>query len=180
MKIAELYEARKIPNFETADNLARSLTNLKDIKTGKANRDYNKFISKYETALPMTGRLEREATAKQAKREATKETAYDISLLLFKKADAESKKKDTVGDVDVYVPSATKEQKQEIKKAAAKRRYKDFDQWWYGKIDLNLTASEYAWLQEKEHHLIKRANAGETKAQGRELDREFKKVVGLS
>ena len=113
MKIAELYEARKIPKFETADNLARSLTNLKDIKTGKANRDYNKFISKYETALPMTGRLEREATAKQAKREATKETAYDVSLLLFKKADAATKHNDTVGDVDVYVPAATKEQKQE-------------------------------------------------------------------
>ena len=78
----------------------------------------------------------------------------------------------------MFRPLRTSKSKK-IKKAASTRRYKDFDQWWLGKIDLNLTVSEYAWLQEKEHHLIKRANAGDTKAQGRELDREFKQLVNF-
>ena len=175
LKIVDLYESRKIPQFEQANQVIRNLTDKAMVANGKADKSYNQLVARYDHAVSLKGRLEREAAAKQAKREATKETAYDVSLLLFKKADPATKHNDTVGDVDVYVPSATKEQKQEIKKAAAKRRYKDFDQWWFGNIDLNLTVSEYNWLKEKEHHLIKRANARDTKAEGRELDREFKR-----
>ena len=108
LKIGDLYESRKIPKLEQANKVIRALTDKRLVASGKANKAYAELVAEYDNATPLTGRLEREAVAKQAKREqaqmeATRETVYDITLLLFKKADDNSRNNDTVGDVDVYL-----------------------------------------------------------------------------
>ena len=62
----ELYKAKKIRKYETADNTIRLLTNKRSVHSGKADRVYNEVMTKYQNVEPMTGRLERERQAKQA------------------------------------------------------------------------------------------------------------------
>ena len=82
--IVKLYEDRNIGNFATAENAISKLANPRYIKSGKADEIDAGIVAKYDTALPTTGRLERERLAweakKEAKRIATQETAYDITL----------------------------------------------------------------------------------------------------
>ena len=169
LKIVDLYESRKIPKFEQANTVIRALTDKRLVASGKANKAYAELVAKYDNATPLTGRLEREFAARKAKREATEETAYDITIMLFKKSENSTKNNEEVGDVDVHVPSATIEQKQEIKKAVKKRMYKGHDQWWYGVLDINLTKTEYEWLLFKQHRLIEDAKQ-------KQLAKEFLEV----
>ena len=57
--VIKLYEDKKIVNFSTALNatILLSSTNKNTIKSGRAEKEYDKIISKYGTAKPMTGRL---------------------------------------------------------------------------------------------------------------------------
>ena len=66
--VINLYKDKKIRNFKTADNVIRDLTHARLIKSGKANSNYESIVSKYKNVEPMTGRLERQAIANQAKK----------------------------------------------------------------------------------------------------------------
>ena len=66
--IVKLYEDRKIGNIATAENAISKLANSRHIKSGKADEIYAGIVAKYETALPLTGRLERERLAWEAKK----------------------------------------------------------------------------------------------------------------
>ena len=67
--IIGLYEAKKIKNFRTAENVIIRLgQRTKDARrTERALKEYEAVISKYTKAEPMTGRLERERGAKKMK-----------------------------------------------------------------------------------------------------------------
>ena len=57
--VIKLYEDKKIVNFRAALNatLLLSSTNKNTIKSGRAEKEYNKIVDKYSEAYPMTGRL---------------------------------------------------------------------------------------------------------------------------
>ena len=65
--VISLYEKKKIVNFKTALNTVMLLAskNKNTIKSGRADKEYNKVMNKYDLALPMTGRLERQRQEKQ-------------------------------------------------------------------------------------------------------------------
>jgi F0F1-type ATP synthase alpha subunit len=61
-KIIELYENKKIVNFKTALNnvLLLSSKNKNTINSGRAIKEYNQIVNKYDEKEPMTGRLKNE------------------------------------------------------------------------------------------------------------------------
>jgi septation ring formation regulator EzrA len=60
--VIKLYEEKKIPNIRTALNatILLSSKNKNTIKSGRPEREYQKLMTKYVEAEPMTGRLTRE------------------------------------------------------------------------------------------------------------------------
>ena len=65
--ILKLYETRKIENFRTAENVLVRLGNSRIVKSGNADREYDKVVKKYSDALPATGKLEREREPEEKK-----------------------------------------------------------------------------------------------------------------
>ena len=69
--IIELYQDKKIANSRTALHVVSLLAckNKLTIKSGRAIKEYDKVVNKYQYALPTTGRLKREAdeNARRAK-----------------------------------------------------------------------------------------------------------------
>ena len=65
--IADLYEQKKIVNFKTALNTTMFLasTHKSVIKSGKADKEFQKVFDKYDIAVPMTGRIQRQIKAKR-------------------------------------------------------------------------------------------------------------------
>ena len=65
--IADLYEQKKIVNFKTALNTTMLLasTHKSVIKSGKADKEFEKVFNKYDLAVPMTGRIQRQIKAKR-------------------------------------------------------------------------------------------------------------------
>ena len=65
--IADLYEQKKIVNFKTALNTTMLLasTNKSVIKSGKADKEFDKVFNKYDLAVPMTGRIQRQMQEKK-------------------------------------------------------------------------------------------------------------------
>ena len=61
-KIIELYENKQISNFKTTLNnvLLLSYKNKNTIKSGRAIKEYNQIVNKYDEKEPMTGRLKKE------------------------------------------------------------------------------------------------------------------------
>ena len=68
-QVINLYESKKIVNFKTAINLVLLLSskNKNTINSGKQDREYNKIITKYSEAEPMTGRLNRQIEQRKRK-----------------------------------------------------------------------------------------------------------------
>jgi hypothetical protein len=60
--VIKLYEEKRIPNIKTALNATIQLAskNKNTIKSGRPEREYQKIMTKYIEAEPMTGRLTRE------------------------------------------------------------------------------------------------------------------------
>ena len=67
--IINLYESKKIANFKTAINfvLLLSSKNKNTINSGKQEREYQRIITKYSEAEPMTGRLNRQIEQRKRK-----------------------------------------------------------------------------------------------------------------
>ena len=63
--VIQLYEAKKIPNFKTALNMALSLTVPSIYNPAKTDFQYQKLTSKYSNAIPIAGRLDREGRIAQ-------------------------------------------------------------------------------------------------------------------
>ena len=61
--VIQLYEGKKIPNFKTALNMVLSLAFPSIYNPAKIDVQYQKLISKYSNAVPITSRLERERGA---------------------------------------------------------------------------------------------------------------------
>ena len=61
-KIIELYENKKIVNFKTVlhNVLLLSSKNKNTINSGRAIKEYNQIINKYDEKEPMTGRLNKQ------------------------------------------------------------------------------------------------------------------------
>ena len=72
--IADLYEQKKIVNFKTALNTTMLLasTNKSVIKSGKADKEFDKVFNKYDLAVPMTGRIQRQIQEKKQELERNK------------------------------------------------------------------------------------------------------------
>ncbi len=66
-KIIELYSSRKIPNFKTALNavLLLASNHRLTISSNKAVKAYGQLMTKYESAVPISGILSRTAKRKR-------------------------------------------------------------------------------------------------------------------
>jgi len=65
--IADLYEQKKIVNFKTAlkTTMLLASTNKSVIKSGKADKEFEKVFNKYDLAVPMPGRIQRQMQEKK-------------------------------------------------------------------------------------------------------------------
>ena len=100
--IIDLYQSRQITNFRTAENSLVRLSQPRSIKSGRADAEYNRIVSKYSDALPSTGRLERESLKK-------KHNVYSATLVLYKKGEewepSDKKVRQTKGLKQFYIGS---------------------------------------------------------------------------
>ena len=97
-QIIQLYQDKKIVNYKTALNsiMLLSSRNKHTINSGRPQKEYEKIVSKYGTALSMTGRLERERQQEEFR-------TFSATILLFKDAEPGD------ADVKVDVPSGSKQ-----------------------------------------------------------------------
>ena len=130
--VIKLYEDKKIVNFRTALNatLLLSSTNKNTLKSGRAEKEYGKIISKYSTAKPMTGRLKE--SYKESKETIKKKNfkEYLLDVILYVK----NPKSDEPGLDD------TEQVRREKKRAKAYGvRYHDaLKQVWIGQVNVNI------------------------------------------
>ena len=61
--VIQLHEGKKIPNFKTDLNMVLSVAFPSMYNPAKTDAQYQKLTSKYSTAIPIAGRLERERDA---------------------------------------------------------------------------------------------------------------------
>ena len=102
--LIDLYTAKKIPNYRTAENAVTRLalkTKSKAIQA-KALKDFEGIVKKYKDALPTTGRLSRELAEKRLR---TGGKVLSITLILLRRASAG----DAEATVNVQGPSTGQE-----------------------------------------------------------------------
>ena len=86
VKVIQLYEERKIPNYRTALTTVAKLTIPSLYKKGEADRSYDELLSKYEHAEPVTGILSRPSKRK-------KDKVIDVDVILFTKRKNQRKRR---------------------------------------------------------------------------------------
>ena len=86
VKVIQLYEERKIPNYRTALTTVAKLTIPSLYKKGEADRSYDELLSKYEIAEPVTGILSRPSKRK-------KDKVIDVDVILFTKRKNQRKRR---------------------------------------------------------------------------------------
>ena len=168
--IIDLYVAKKIKNYRTAENAVTYLSNRRSIKSGKADKVYNEVVGKYKEAEPMTGRLTRERLAWQTKKEAKASAkamkTYSATMILFKQHDAGDKNEEVTVNVETHSKAAKEalikkfkdENKEKYDKTTKTRQRKhgDLRQFYIGTFDLKLDPIEYAWLNDNVDRMIRR------------------------
>ena len=161
--IVGLYEAKKIKNFRTAENVIIRLgQRTKDPRRSeRALKEYEQVLAKYQDAEPMTGRLDRETAKKKMKN-------IMVTMILLREKDEDPKleaqhaKKEIT--VNVIAPNLAEKRKIENTAKSDIRKQKkagNLRQFYIGQFELRLNGEEQIYIESIENKLITRNDNAE-------------------
>ena len=158
-KIVDLYASRQIGNYKSAVNVLMRLGETRFIKSGAADKEYDKVFGKYADAETQTGKLERESLRK-------KDNVYSATMILFKHVDdwsTESKQPPTFtlptesAANKKHAIKRTADEIQELRvQGPLKRKLRDLRQYYIGSFNVRLDGYEMFQLEKLKDLVIRR------------------------
>mgnify|MGYP003349151808 CR=1 FL=1 len=141
------YINRSIPNVKTVLNVAEKLADKNKNTNRAGQKQYEKVVSKYNNATPITGKIERELSRKRALKDTSR--TYQLNTILFK-----SKYNDD-GTEDIRNPKVNTNVRSSFAKRAGKRKYAGLVQFYIGSLKIKMKTSEYERVQTLTDKLVR-------------------------